>query len=136
MKNHIVVAVLGVTLGFSLSHIGFSSYGEVRKMFTFADLRMVLVFGGALMLTIIGFALIKGREMIAPRRIHKGTILGAALFGAGWALTGVCPTIPLVQLGEGHLPAGFTFAGIVIGIKLFEMIQRRYLHWDVGSCES
>ena len=56
------------------------------------------------------------------------------LFGLGWALAGGCPSIPLVQLGEGKVLALFTVTGIVAGVLVFRFVQRRYLRWDVGSC--
>ncbi len=56
------------------------------------------------------------------------------LFGAGWALSGACPSIALVQLGEGQLAAAFTLAGIFTGNWLYAVARERYLHWDTGSC--
>jgi uncharacterized membrane protein YedE/YeeE len=70
----------------------------------------------------------------AYRPIHRGTLLGGVLFGAGWALSGACPSIALVQLGEGQLAAAFTLAGIFTGNGLYAVARERYLHWDTGSC--
>ena len=128
--------VVGTWLGFTLSQIGFSNYGEVHRMFTFQDLRMLLTFIGAVVISALGFHLLAkiGRQPKVHRPIHKGTILGGVFFGAGWALCGGFPAIPLVQLGEGTVPALVTAAGIVIGIVIYKWVQRRYLNWDTGSC--
>ena len=128
--------VVGAWLGFILSQIGFSNYDELHLMFTFQDPRMLLTFAGGVVVAGLGFQLMAviGRRPSMQRPIHKGTIIGGVLFGTGWALSGGCPAIPLVQLGEGKLPALVTGAGIVIGMLIFGWIQRRYLHWDTGSC--
>jgi uncharacterized membrane protein YedE/YeeE len=124
----------GVLLGFSLSRIGFSSYDELHKMFVFRDWRMFFTFAGALMLATFFFQVVLKRRFKVHRPIHRGTVLGGVLFGLGWALAGGCPSIPLVQLGEGKVLALYTVAGIVAGIYGFRWAQRRYLHWDTGSC--
>jgi uncharacterized membrane protein YedE/YeeE len=68
------------------------------------------------------------------RPIHKGTLIGGALFGLGWALSGACPSIVFVQLGEGQLGGVLTFAGMFAGNWIYSLIHERYLRWDTGSC--
>ena len=129
--------MFGILLGFSLSRLGFSDYGQVHNMFTLSDLRLIFVFGGAVLLTALGYICLmplSNRRTVPHNPFHKGIIPGGLLFGAGWALTGGCPAIPLVQLGEGRLPALFSAIGIFIGIHLFRAINARYLRIDTGSC--
>ena len=133
---YLLKIAFGVLLGFSLSRIGFSSYDELHKMFVFEDWRMLFTFAGALGLATLMFQVVLRKRFTVQRPIHKGTLLGGVLFGLGWALAGGCPSIPLVQLGEGKVLALFTIAGIVTGIVIFRWMQRRYLHWDTGSCAS
>jgi hypothetical protein len=126
--------LFGVLLGFSLSRIGFSDYDELHKMFVFADWRMFFAFAGGLVLATLLFqVLFRGRFRLS-RPIHKGSIVGGVMFGLGWALAGGCPSVPLVQLGEGKVAALFTVGGIVTGMLLFRWLQIRYLHWNVTSC--
>jgi hypothetical protein len=138
MKQAMLTALLGLFFGFVLSRIGFSSWTEVHQMFLFADLRMFLAFCLAvLLLTGAGFVLKRffpGRVTLSSRPFHRGTLLGGALFGVGWALSGACPSIALVQLGEGQLAALFTLVGIVVGNVLYAVVRARYLHWDTASC--
>ena len=61
--------------------------------------------------------------------------MGGVLFGAGWALTGACPSIALVQLGEGKLGALVTLVGIFAGNALYAAVHERYFRFSVGSCE-
>jgi hypothetical protein len=109
VKSHLITIALGVAFGFCLSRIGFTSWDEVHAMFTFSDLRLVIAFGTAVALLSVGWVVVRrlrpSDPAFSPRPIHKGTLVGGVLFGAGWALTGACPSIALVQLGEGKLGA-------------------------------
>lgn len=138
MKASLLTASLGVLMGFVLSRIGFSAWDEVHAMFVFSSLRMFLGFGMAVVLLFVAFRLIAktvpARTNFRVRPIHKGTLVGSLLFGAGWALSGACPSIALVQLGEGQLAAGYTLAGIVGGNWLYGAVHARYLRWDTASC--
>ena len=101
-------------------------------MFTFQDLRMLLSFAGGVALIALAFLVLRVRRR--PGRIHAGVVPGAVLFGAGWAITGGCPAIPLVQVATGYLPAFITIAGVVVGIRLCRWANTRFLHLDRGSC--
>jgi uncharacterized membrane protein YedE/YeeE len=61
-------------------------------------------------------------------------LAGGALFGVGWALSGACPSIALVQLGEGQLGALVTLAGIFLGNLAYSAIHDRYFRWSTQSC--
>lgn len=112
---------LGALLGFSLSRIGFTSWDEVHTMFVFADLRMFLSFALGVTLLTGAFYVIEKRShpAWAERPIHRGTLVGGMLLGAGWALSGGCPGVVLTQLGEGKLYALFALAGIAVGNALY-----------------
>ncbi len=139
MKHAALTLLLGAVLGFSLSRIGFSSWDEVHRMFTFASLRMFFTFllaVSVLALLFPGFRRgFPSRVPLTDRPIHKGTLLGGLVFGVGWALSGSCPSVALVQLGEGQLGALVTLAGTFAGNYGYALLRERYLHWDtVGSC--
>jgi uncharacterized protein len=135
-KRTLVMGGFGLALGFSLSFIGFADWGAVHRMFTFADLRMLLAFAGAVVLTAAGFAVLgRGREF-GPRPLHRGTIAGAVVFGLGWAICGACPGASLVQLGEGRVVALVTIVGIAVGARAHAALHVRWFNWDHGSCET
>jgi uncharacterized membrane protein YedE/YeeE len=139
VKSHLITIALGVAFGFCLSRIGFTSWDEVHAMFTFSDLRLVIAFGTAVALLSVGWVVVRrlrpSDPAFSPRPIHKGTLVGGVLFGAGWALTGACPSIALVQLGEGKLGALVTLVGIFAGNALYAAVHERYFRFSVGSCE-
>lgn len=125
--------IAGLALGFTVANIGFGDYAELNRMFTFQDLRMLLAFAGAVVIIVVAFAVLGVRR--SPGRIHAGVVPGAVLFGVGWAISGGCPAIPLVQLASGYLPALVTIAGLVTGVRLCRWVNVRFLRLDRGSCD-
>ncbi len=135
LRLHLNYIGIGLLLGFVLAKIGFADYGQVHAMFLFKDLRLLFVFAGAVGVGFLAFIIMQ-QKSLAPRKIlHRGTVPGSILFGIGWALTGACPAIALVQIGQGRAPAIFTALGILFGTWGYRQIHARYLRWDRGACE-
>lgn len=122
----------GLALGYTVTNIGFGDYAELNRMFTFQDLRMFFAFAGAVAIIVVVFALLRVRRI--PGRVHAGVVPGAVLFGAGWAISGGCPAIPIIQVASGYLPALVTIAGVAVGIWLCSWANARYFHLDRGTC--
>ncbi len=132
---HLLTGSLGLLMGFGLSRMGFSEFGEVHRMFTFDDLRLTFSFAAAVVLVGVGFLGLSAPRRHAPRHIHPGTVPGGLLFGAGWALCGACPAIAWVQLGEGRLLALASIAGILLGTALYPKVHARFFRWPSESCQ-
>jgi uncharacterized protein len=124
--------ITGLALGYIVESIGFGDYAQLNRMFTFQDLRMLLSFAGAVAIIVVVFGVLQVRR--TPGRIHAGVVPGAILFGTGWAISGGCPAIPIVQVASGYLPALVTIAGVIVGIWLCRWANARYFHLDRGSC--
>ena len=135
LKFHIYLGVFGFLLGYTLLKIGFADFGEVHRLFIFQDIRMLLSFVGAVLVAGFGFLIFSNRKKILSKPYHKGIIPGSVLFGTGWAITGACPAIVMVQLGNGTIPALATAGGIILGVWLFRKLQPRFFRWDTGSCD-
>ncbi len=136
MKSiHFKLLFVGILIGFILSRVGFSDWQEVRHMFLLEDPRLWIVFMGAVGLLLVPMWIIQKRRghYLGRRPIHAGSIPGGILFGAGWAITGACPGVALVQIGEGQLPALATLAGIAVGAAVYLELHRRLLRWDRGD---
>jgi uncharacterized membrane protein YedE/YeeE len=58
-----------------------------------------------------------------PQTWNPDHILGSLVFGAGWALSGVCPGTALAQIGEGKVVAFFTVIGITAGVWAYQKYQ-------------
>jgi uncharacterized membrane protein YedE/YeeE len=138
VKDRVATLFVGLLLGFALSRAGFSRWDEIHAMFTFSEFRLTLGFAtGALVLAVAWRVIARMTGARWPaRRFHRGTVPGAILFGAGWALAGACPGIVFVQLGEGQLGALATLAGIFTGNWLHAVVQERWLRWSTGSCDA
>ena len=129
------VLVWGAALGFTLGMVGFGDFAELNAMFTLQDWRMIFAFGGGVTLAAIGFVTIVGKDRLpANQPIHRWVVPGAVLFGAGWAISGGCPAIPIVQVATGYVPGLVTLAGIATGMRLFRVMNARWLRIDSGSC--
>lgn len=132
---------VGGAFGLVLSRSGAASFDAMAEMFRLQDFHL---FGVAIVttaLTASGFWLLK--RSAAPRvsaivwptrHLHKGSVIGAAVFGIGWAVSGMCPGTALVALGHGHLVALATVAGIVLGAFVFRFVNARWLQWPTGGC--
>ena len=135
-KKHLIYGILGIAMGFILARIGFANYDEINQMFAFLDFRLLSTFAGSVViLMVIGF-LFRGRFPKQDKFVQPGTIPGSMLFGFGWAVTGACPSLVFVQLGQGKLPAIMTLFGIYLGVVLYRKLHAKYFMWDVGSCNS
>jgi uncharacterized protein len=142
VRNHVVIGLFGMALGIVISSAGLSDWGEVHRMFSLGlgragpaldDLRLVLAFGGAVAISMVGFRLLARRDELPAKPIRAGTVPGAILFGFGWAIAGACPGAALVQLGEGKAGAAVTLAGILGGAWLHDRLRKR-LGWARHSC--
>jgi len=133
-RLHLRYGLYGLIFGFVLSRMGFGDFQEVHNMFLLEDLRLHFSFGGGMALSMIGFKAFIRDAKPPPRPIHPGSIIGGLIFGAGWAITGACPSIVLVQIGAGIAPAFGTLMGAVIGVVLYGHVHRRFFSWDMGSC--
>jgi hypothetical protein len=142
VRAHLPVAAFGLALGVVISAAGLSDWGEVHRMFClgvgrggpgWGELHLLLAFGGAVVLSIAGFGVLARHDDLPERPVRPGTIPGAILFGAGWAITGACPAAALVQLGEGKGAAAISLAGMIAGSWLHDVLRRR-LGWARHSC--
>ena len=136
MNHHLRYGFFGVFMGFVIARIGFADYGEVHRLFTLVDLRMLIAFAGAVLFAMVGFFILARNHKLQEKFLHKGTIPGGVMFGTGWALTGSCPSIALVQLGAGYLPAIVTMVGILIGAWTYKVMNGRVFYIDSGACET
>jgi uncharacterized membrane protein YedE/YeeE len=137
MKVHprraVEMILLGLALGFLISYAGLSDWTELHRMFTFADLRLLLAFAGAVAVAMAGFFLFARYDQIPAKHVVAGTIPGALVFGAGWAIAGACPAAALVQVGEGKWIALVTLAGMLAGARLHDSLRKRF-GWARHSC--
>lgn len=136
MRQTLQFLLFGLVFGFLLSRVGATDFDAIAGMFLLTDLHLMGVIGAAVVVAGIGLAVFRRRAAagleaptITPKPVKPGLVLGAVLFGAGWALTGTCPGTGLAQIGEGKWIAVFTVAGILAGSGLYRLIGVRLEGW-------
>ncbi len=61
----------------------------------------------------------------APGKVDAPLLVGAAIFGVGWGMSGYCPGPALVAFGSGRTEALLFVLAMVGGMVLFNATQRR-----------
>lgn len=124
----LVSFVCGLIFGAGLLISGMTQTGKVLgflDIFGAWDATLAFVMAGAVAVTTIGFALARRRGMpvfaaqsLWPTRkdIDPPLVIGAALFGIGWGLVGLCPGPALVNLAGLGLPVIVFVAAMAVGM--------------------
>jgi hypothetical protein len=124
--------------GYVLQRAGATDYDAIATMFLLDDLHLMGVMGIAVVVAGIGLGIVRRSRsgalsayarVITTKPMKPGLVVGAMLFGAGWAITGTCPGTGLAQLGEGRLMALFTIAGMFIGTAAYLRVGARVESW-------
>lgn len=120
--------LIGIAFGYSLQRAGATDYDNIANMFLLEDLHLAGVMGVAMLFIGVSLGWIRRQRTgpwarwaaaIQPKPMKPGLVIGALIFGAGWAITGTCPGTGLAQLGEGKLVALATIAGMLVGTFVY-----------------
>lgn len=123
----LAVLASGSLFGFGLSVSTMVRPEVVLGFLRFSDMGLMLVMGGAVVVTLLAYRLAPRllRQPLLGGYFHqhvsvwnRDTLVGAALFGAGWGLCGVCPGPAIAGLGTGNLDLLWALAGIALGALL------------------
>ena len=116
--------VLGILFGLAISKANATDYNYITDMFLFKNFYLYGVITFAIITASSGVFIMKklnakdvnGKKIEFPvKPAKKGLVLGAILFGIGWAITGTCPGPAITMVGEGKLTAIVTLIGIFAG---------------------
>ncbi len=115
----LVVGLLtGIAFGVLLQRVGASSYEMIVNMLRLKDLTIMKFLFLAIAAGSLGMYIVDALSIahigIAPVYIG-GLVVGGAIFGVGWALSGYCPGTVLVAAGEGKADAFITILGGLAG---------------------
>lgn len=118
------VLASGALFGFGLALSTMVKPEVVLAFLELRDIGLLLVLGGAVAVTFIAYRLapkilakpFAGPAFLKhPSEMSARTLGGAALFGIGWGLSGVCPGPAIAGLGVGNWPVAAALAGMVAG---------------------
>lgn len=128
----LVAALAGIVFGAGLALSGMSDPAKVLNFLDVAgswDPTLAFVMGGALCVTTPGFYLARRRARplfdtdfrLPTRRDIDGQLLGgAAIFGLGWGIAGLCPGPALADIATG-MPVILGFvAAMIVGALLHD----------------
>jgi uncharacterized membrane protein YedE/YeeE len=133
----IVALCAGLLFGMGLMLGGMTDPAKVIGFLDLAgrwDPSLAFVMGGALCVTLPTFQLLKSkarplfetRFFLPTRQDVDGTLLGgAALFGVGWGIAGLCPGPAVANLAFGTPEVLGFVAAMVGGMWLRDRISRR-----------
>lgn len=133
MRHSLPGLIVGLTFGAGLA---LSDMVNPARVLAFLDLlgdwdpTLAFVMGGALIPSAIGYLIVRrmprpvmAEEFCIPpnHRLERNLVTGAALFGAGWGLVGLCP---------GPAIAGLVFGvwqvWLFVGAMLAGMLLHRF----------
>ena len=135
----LVIASLlaGLVFGLGLILSGMASPAKVLGFLDLAgpwDPSLALVMAGAIAVGLVAFFVARNRtvsflgaEMKLPtaRHIDRRLVVGSLVFGIGWGIAGFCPGPGLVALGMGEAKAAAFVAAMLLGMGMFEWLERR-----------
>lgn len=127
----------GTLFGAGLALGGMTNPARVRgflDLFGKWDPTLAFVMGGAML--VMALAWFVQARMAAPiaeaefhlpgtRAIDRRLLGGAALFGIGWGLAGLCPGPAIASLGTAFGPALIFVAAMLAGMAVFALLDRK-----------
>lgn len=123
----LAVGAAGALFGYGLSLSTMVQPLSVLRFLRGRDAGLLLVMGGAMGLALLAYQLLPRllqRPLLGDSFgrhdavLDRDTVLGAAIFGIGWGLCGVCPGPAIAGLGTGNLQLLWALGGIVAGAWL------------------
>ena len=126
--SHKIIGLLfGAGFGFVLAAANLHEYKTIHDMLSLKEFDVFLLMGGAIGVSLPLLALLErnkaktvlgGTLSLSRSPVKRQNVVGGALFGIGWALSGTCPAPALVMLASGAGLAIITIIGLFIGLGL------------------
>jgi uncharacterized membrane protein YedE/YeeE len=126
----VVALIAGLLFGIGLLLSGMTNPANVVAFLDVTGVwrpSLAYTMAGAVVVALPAFTLIRrrGRSLrgrpirpIDRTRMDSPLLLGSAMFGIGWGLSGICPGPALILLTTGDPRAWVFFAGLVLGMLL------------------
>ena len=136
MMQTLVALACGVVFGAGLAISGMTNPAKVLAfldVFGAFDPTLAVVMGAALVVAVPGFAMARRQArpwlaasfgLPARRRVDTRLVLGAALFGTGWGLVGLCPGPALANLSRLSADVLLFVASMLAAMLLFRVLAQ------------
>lgn len=130
--------IAGMLFGFLLQKGRVLRFEKQVSAVRLADMTIIKFMLSAILVGMAGVYLLKdlGAVELELKGVHLGAnILGGLIFGAGWAILGLCPGTSVGALGEGRWHAIWGILGMLAGAALFAdvypALKRTVLTWGI-----
>lgn len=130
--------IVGMIFGIIMTKSEATSWYRIQEMFRFQSFHMYGIIGTAVVIGVIGVALIKkfnvrdfsGEpiQFFPKEKSIMRYLAGGTIFGLGWALTGACPGPIVVNIGYGFLTFGIVFIFALLGTFLYGVVRDKLPH--------
>jgi len=130
------IYVGGLVFGLGLAISGMARPEVVLDFLQFQDFGLLFVMGGAAVVTGITFAVATRYLGRAPltgdaykrrlKEFDRNVLVGGAIFGVGWGISGICPGAAYASFGIGNFPVLWAIAGMFAGAYA-QGVLRNYL---------
>ncbi|MGD1891758.1 MAG: DUF6691 family protein [Cyclobacteriaceae bacterium] len=138
MKKYVSFFAVGIFFGIVLTKAEIISWYRIQEMFLFDSFHMYGVIGSAVVLGIIGTAIIKKKQLksiqgktisFTPKKQSIPRYLfGGVLFGLGWAMVGACPGPIYTLIGYGYSVIIVVLLGSVAGTWAYGLLRSKLPH--------
>lgn len=138
MLKLIKFLIAGILFGIVLTKSEVISWFRIQEMFRFQSFHLYGIIGSAVVLGAIIVYLIKKSKMrsiegseisIAPKDMSIARyIIGGAIFGMGWAMTGSCPGPLYAHLGYGYTVMIVAIVSAIFGTFLYGALRDKLPH--------
>lgn len=127
----LVGLVFGTAFGFLIAAARLTDYDVIHRMLLLQELDVFLLMGSAIGVAVPLLRILErrgwqtpygGRLTLSPGKVRRDHVLGAMVFGTGWAVAGTCPGPIAAMVGAGNLLGLAVMAGLVSGILLREAV--------------
>ncbi len=136
LKFHMVILIGGLLFGAGLSISNMAQPEVVISFLEFEDFGLLFVMFGAAIVTAIGFHVLPkiiGESLLTKEELgtrvksfDKRVLVGGAIFGIGWGLSGICPGAAYASIGLGNIPILWALLGMFIGAYM-HVYLRKYI---------
>jgi uncharacterized membrane protein YedE/YeeE len=137
ISSNIKYTAVGIMFGIVFVKAEIISWYRIQEMFRLHSFHMYGVIGTAVLVGMLSIWIIKqfkiktiqGETVIfQDKKFTWGNVIGATMFGLGWAITGACPGPLFAQIGSGFLVVIVTLLSAVAGTWLYGLVRKKLPH--------
>jgi uncharacterized membrane protein YedE/YeeE len=128
----LAAVAVGTGFGFALERAGLGSARKLVGQFYGRDFSVLKVMFSALLVAMLGVfwlgraGLLEVDALYVPETFVWPQALGAALFGVGLVVAGLCPGTACVSFATGRIDGGFVLLGLFGGMTVAGLVLERF----------